>query len=234
MPRSARPWRSPSSRSASSGSIRRPVAPTPSDRCCCPGWSCSGRWCCGAGGGWSASCARLGGTDAAPSPVRAPARLDPALGPVAGPAARRFGAAAERPGRGFRHPPVGARAMSARHKPVGWTRSKKLYDAVLLAGIAAYLLAYLWLGPQVQRVALPRSKRLSAGVLLAGFPAYLLPYLGPAPQVRRVPLPPDDPPMPMKAYGGCAFLLLPLFLCTGPLAPLARFFLPLLYNRRHF
>ncbi len=30
--------------------------------------------------------------------------------------------------------------MSVRHKPVGWNRSKKLYDAVLLAGTAAYLL----------------------------------------------------------------------------------------------
>lgn len=90
--------------------------------------------------------------------------------------------------------------MSARYKPVGWNRSKKLYDAVLLAGIAVYLLAYLWLGPQLQRVTLP----------------------------------PDGQTMAMKAYGSCAFLMLTLVLCIGPLARLDRRFLPLLYNRRHF
>ena len=90
--------------------------------------------------------------------------------------------------------------MSARYKPVGWNRSKMLYDAALLAGVAAYLLVYLWLGPRLQRVTLP----------------------------------PDGPTMAMKAYGSCAFLLLTLVLCIGPLARLDRRFLPLLYNRRHF
>ena len=37
----------------------------------------------------------------------------------------------------------------------------------------------------------------------------------------------------MKAYGTCAFLLLSMALCIGPLARLDRRFLPLLYNRRH-
>lgn len=89
--------------------------------------------------------------------------------------------------------------MSARHRPVGWNRNKMLYDAVLLAGIAAYLLLYLWLGPRLQRATLP----------------------------------PDGPTMTMKAYGSCAFLLLTLVLCIGPLARLDRRVLPLLYNRRH-
>jgi nitrite reductase/ring-hydroxylating ferredoxin subunit/DMSO/TMAO reductase YedYZ heme-binding membrane subunit len=38
----------------------------------------------------------------------------------------------------------------------------------------------------------------------------------------------------MRAFGTCAFLMLTLILCIGPLAQLDRRFLPLLYNRRHF
>lgn len=37
----------------------------------------------------------------------------------------------------------------------------------------------------------------------------------------------------MRALGTCAFLLLHIILCIGPLARLDRRFLPLLYNRRH-
>ena len=38
----------------------------------------------------------------------------------------------------------------------------------------------------------------------------------------------------IRASGACAFLMLTLVLCVGPLARLSRVFLPLLYNRRHF
>ena len=38
----------------------------------------------------------------------------------------------------------------------------------------------------------------------------------------------------MRAFGSCAFLMLTVILCIGPLARLDRRFLPLLYNRRHF
>jgi nitrite reductase/ring-hydroxylating ferredoxin subunit/DMSO/TMAO reductase YedYZ heme-binding membrane subunit len=38
----------------------------------------------------------------------------------------------------------------------------------------------------------------------------------------------------MRAFGSCAFLMLTIVLCIGPLARLDRRFLPLLYNRRHF
>jgi nitrite reductase/ring-hydroxylating ferredoxin subunit/DMSO/TMAO reductase YedYZ heme-binding membrane subunit len=38
----------------------------------------------------------------------------------------------------------------------------------------------------------------------------------------------------IRAFGSCAFLMLTLILCIGPLARLDRRFLPLLYNRRHF
>jgi len=38
----------------------------------------------------------------------------------------------------------------------------------------------------------------------------------------------------IRATGSCAFLMLTVILCIGPLARLDRRFLPLLYNRRHF
>ena len=38
----------------------------------------------------------------------------------------------------------------------------------------------------------------------------------------------------MRAFGSCAFLMLTLILCIGPLARIDPRFLPLLYNRRHF
>lgn len=44
----------------------------------------------------------------------------------------------------------------------------------------------------------------------------------------------DDSTIEMRAYGSCAFLMLSLILCIGPLARLDPRFLPLLYNRRHF
>jgi nitrite reductase/ring-hydroxylating ferredoxin subunit/DMSO/TMAO reductase YedYZ heme-binding membrane subunit len=89
--------------------------------------------------------------------------------------------------------------MSVQYAPVGWTRFKMIYDAVLLGGIAIYLLAYMRLGPALAPTTLPL----------------------------------DGPTVAMDAYGTCAFLLLTLALCIGPLARLDRRFLPLLYNRRH-
>jgi nitrite reductase/ring-hydroxylating ferredoxin subunit/DMSO/TMAO reductase YedYZ heme-binding membrane subunit len=41
------------------------------------------------------------------------------------------------------------------------------------------------------------------------------------------------PVLLMRALGTCAFLMLHVVLCTGPLARLDRRFLPLVYNRRH-
>lgn len=43
----------------------------------------------------------------------------------------------------------------------------------------------------------------------------------------------SEPVRQMRAFGACAFLLLTLILCLGPLARLNRRFLPLVYNRRH-
>lgn len=40
--------------------------------------------------------------------------------------------------------------MSVAYHPVGWTRSKIVYDAVLLAGVAIYLLCFLRFAPRVR------------------------------------------------------------------------------------
>ncbi len=45
--------------------------------------------------------------------------------------------------------------MSAGYVPVGWNRSKYVYDGALLAGVAAYLTLYFQLGPLIARTALP-------------------------------------------------------------------------------
>ena len=45
---------------------------------------------------------------------------------------------------------------------------------------------------------------------------------------------PDAIDICIRAFGTCAFLMLTVILCIGPLARLSRRFLPLLYNRRHF
>jgi len=90
--------------------------------------------------------------------------------------------------------------MSVRYVPVGWSRTKLIYDAVLAAGVVLYLLVYTRLGPT-----------LRSGVAV-----------------------PDDGTIGMRAFGTCAFLLMSLVLCIGPLARLDARFLPLLFNRRHF
>jgi hypothetical protein len=90
--------------------------------------------------------------------------------------------------------------VSASYKPVGWTGTKLVYDAVLILGICLYIIAYTRL----------------------------------APAVRPAPLLLDEGSLLIRAFGTCAFILLSLVLCIGPLARLDRRFVPLLYNRRHF
>src|SRR5262245_13600807 len=43
----------------------------------------------------------------------------------------------------------------------------------------------------------------------------------------------DSVDIRVQAFGSCAFLMLTVILCIGPLTRLDRRFLPLLYNRRH-
>jgi nitrite reductase/ring-hydroxylating ferredoxin subunit/DMSO/TMAO reductase YedYZ heme-binding membrane subunit len=79
-----------------------------------------------------------------------------------------------------------------------------------------------------------RTKIVYDIVVLAGIIVYVLGYIRLGPSFQDVTLPLDDWTIAMKAYGSCAFILLTLILCIGPLARLDHRFLPLLYNRRHF
>jgi nitrite reductase/ring-hydroxylating ferredoxin subunit/DMSO/TMAO reductase YedYZ heme-binding membrane subunit len=71
-------------------------------------------------------------------------------------------------------------------------------------------------------------------ILLGTVALYILGFLWIAATIH----PPRDAPgwidLRIRAFGTCAFLMLTVILCIGPLARLDRRFLPLLYNRRHF
>jgi nitrite reductase/ring-hydroxylating ferredoxin subunit/DMSO/TMAO reductase YedYZ heme-binding membrane subunit len=90
--------------------------------------------------------------------------------------------------------------MSVGFRAVQWNRDKLIYDAILLASTAIFLIAFAAIHWQVQP---PTSF-------------------------------PDAIDIWIRAFGTCAYLMLTVILCIGPLARLDRRFLPLLYNRRHF
>ena len=90
--------------------------------------------------------------------------------------------------------------MSVKYIPVQWNPNKWFYDAIMLAGVAAFLWVFLYVTPET----------------LGHDPAI-------NPQIHNA-----------RAFGACAFTMLTVILCIGPLARLDRRFLPLLYNRRHF
>ena len=90
--------------------------------------------------------------------------------------------------------------MSVKYIPVQWNRNKWLYDAFMLAGVAAFLWLFIYITPEL----LGHERPID-------------------PQIHNA-----------RAFGACAFLMLTVILCIGPLARLDRRFLPLLYNRRHF
>ena len=77
------------------------------------------------------------------------------------------------------------------------------------------------------------TKMIYDGAVLALVGIYIGVFLWIAPSFQHVTLPMDDYTARMNAFGTCAFLLLTLILCIGPLARLDPRFLPLLYNRRH-
>jgi DMSO/TMAO reductase YedYZ heme-binding membrane subunit/nitrite reductase/ring-hydroxylating ferredoxin subunit len=79
-----------------------------------------------------------------------------------------------------------------------------------------------------------RNKIIYDGVLAAAVGLYLFVFLMVAPQLQSVTRPYDDNTLAIDAYGSCAFLMLTIILCIGPLARLDQRFLPILYNRRHF
>jgi DMSO/TMAO reductase YedYZ heme-binding membrane subunit/nitrite reductase/ring-hydroxylating ferredoxin subunit len=89
--------------------------------------------------------------------------------------------------------------VSVGYVAVQWNGHKRVYDACVAAGIAAYLGVFF-----------------VGGKLLYAPPHAI-----------------SDPILAMRALGTCAYLLIHVILCIGPLARLDRRFLPLLYNRRH-
>ncbi|RED12193.1 Rieske 2Fe-2S domain-containing protein [Pontivivens insulae] len=90
--------------------------------------------------------------------------------------------------------------MSVKYIPVQWNPNKYVYDAVMLAAVAAFLWFFMFVSPDLL--------------------AHDRPITG---QIRTA-----------RAFGACAFFMLTVILCIGPLARLDARFLPLLYNRRHF
>lgn len=90
--------------------------------------------------------------------------------------------------------------MSVKYTPVQWTKSKYVYDAVMLIAVVGFLYLFIHVTPGI----LSHERPINA-------------------QIHNA-----------RAFGACAFLMLTVILCIGPLARLDWRFLPLLYNRRHF
>lgn len=79
-----------------------------------------------------------------------------------------------------------------------------------------------------------RSKIAYDLVVLALVFTYVSVYLWLAPKFAGDAKPADGAITSARAFGTCAFLMLTVILCIGPLSRLDTRFLPLLYNRRHF
>jgi nitrite reductase/ring-hydroxylating ferredoxin subunit/DMSO/TMAO reductase YedYZ heme-binding membrane subunit len=79
-----------------------------------------------------------------------------------------------------------------------------------------------------------RQKLIYDAILIAGVVLFIGAYM----TVGALRAPPADKPawidLRINALGTCAFTMLTIILCIGPLARLSPRFLPLLYNRRHF
>ena len=79
-----------------------------------------------------------------------------------------------------------------------------------------------------------RSKWVYDAVMLAGVGLFLHLFLNVSPGVSDHTHPVSPQTHNARAFGACAFVMLSVILCIGPLARLDPRFLPLLYNRRHF
>lgn len=77
------------------------------------------------------------------------------------------------------------------------------------------------------------SKRVYDAALAASVVGYLGVFVACGKLLRPDPRAISDEVLAIRALGTCAFLMLHVALCIGPLARLDRRFLPLLYNRRH-
>ena len=71
-------------------------------------------------------------------------------------------------------------------------------------------------------------------IMLAGVFLYLVGYIWFGPRTQDLDGNINFQVHYARAFGSCAFFMLTLILCIGPLARLDTRFLPLLYNRRHF
>jgi nitrite reductase/ring-hydroxylating ferredoxin subunit/DMSO/TMAO reductase YedYZ heme-binding membrane subunit len=79
-----------------------------------------------------------------------------------------------------------------------------------------------------------RHKLVYDAIVILGIALYLGAFLVLAPALWPLDRPVTWETQRVRAFGGCAFLMLTLILSIGPLARLDRRLLPLLYNRRHF
>jgi nitrite reductase/ring-hydroxylating ferredoxin subunit len=79
-----------------------------------------------------------------------------------------------------------------------------------------------------------RAKWVYDAVMVGAVALYLIIFLKVAPAYTDATRPVDGAILRMRAFGSCAFLMLTVILCIGPLAKLDRRWMPLLYNRRHF
>ena len=71
-------------------------------------------------------------------------------------------------------------------------------------------------------------------ILLIGVALFLWVFVDLAPGILSHERPINAQIHNARAFGACAFVMLTIILCIGPLARLDTRFLPLLYNRRHF
>jgi nitrite reductase/ring-hydroxylating ferredoxin subunit/DMSO/TMAO reductase YedYZ heme-binding membrane subunit len=74
-----------------------------------------------------------------------------------------------------------------------------------------------------------RNKRVYDTVLALGIGGYVALFF----LIGKLAWPGSEEILLLRALGTCAFLLLHIVLCIGPLARIDRRFLPVLYNRRH-
>ena len=79
-----------------------------------------------------------------------------------------------------------------------------------------------------------RNKWIYDAVMLAGVALFLRSFVELAPGLLSHERPIDTAIHNARAFGTCAFVMLTVILCIGPLARIDPRFLPLLYNRRHF
>ncbi|MGZ2257295.1 Rieske 2Fe-2S domain-containing protein [Roseobacter sp. A03A-229] len=78
------------------------------------------------------------------------------------------------------------------------------------------------------------NKYIYDAVMLLGVGLFLYVFLYAAPGILSHERPINAQVHNARAFGACAFVMLTVILCIGPLARLDPRFLPLLYNRRHF